>query len=493
MTPATEAHIEMCRRDPMYFRRSLIIDGPAGPQRWGPLISPVQERDFVAIDMGLKYLCGRGPKPPVQRYWIQRSRGYSKTTDRASDVLYLLFACPRKIDAVVAGEDREQAGLIREQMLKILQFNDWLYEFIDPQAKQIKNKHTDSTLRFLSRDVNSSFGLTPEFVIADEFTHWRQQDFWASLNSSLAKTEHRGGMLIIACNAGVGRGWHYKAKEHAASSPEWYHSSPEGYAPWYNEKSILEQQATLSYTDYRRLWHNEWQDSGGEFVTKTEAEACILDGLQPEKEGRGGWSYVAALDYAEKVDRTVGVVGHLFDGEVIVDRMDVVCPKTIEGSIVPVSWCENWIRNIQRAFRDVTFVVDNYQLIYVIERLSAEGYDIHSFDFKGGVGNFQLALILRGLILQKRVHWYPQCGQILDAGGKPYRLEEDGPDDLVSELSKLVIKSSRSRWRFDHLQNEHDDRAFALGALCRHIVMNSGGIDSWQITPPLDNGMFNLT
>lgn len=492
---ADAAHIEICRRNPMYFRKHLIIDGKHGPERWGDNMSDLQVRDFAAVDEALKHLAGIGPKPTNQRFWLQRSRGYSKTTDRASDVLWLLWAAGRKIDAVVAGEDREQALLIREQMLKLLQYNNWLYEWIDPQSKRIKNKKTDSTLNSLSRDTASSFGLTPEFVIADEFTHWRQQDFWSSLFSSFNKTAHRGGTLIIACNAGVGFDWHWKVKQLAITSPLWYHSSPEGHAPWYNDEDIAEQRMGLSYSEFMRLWMNVWQESGGEFVTREEADACVDPNLTEQLEGKPGWGYVAALDYAEKKDRTVGVVGHLYGDEIVVDRMDVVDPKTLDSGIVPVSWCENWINTVTHQFGSrgsIQFVVDKYQLLYVMQKLE-ESHEIYPFAFSSGTGNFELATILKGLILHKKIRWYPDCGIILDKNGRPYR-PQDGKDTLVTELSKLTVNriGSSSRWRFNHLPNEHDDRAFALGAMARHIVINSGGVDQWNITPPSITGSFAL-
>lgn len=489
---------ELYRREPSVFRSNLLVDGPDGIAKFGTFMSPVQRADFTALDPALKYLCKvSDQKPAIQRFWQQRSRGYSKTTDLASSALYCLYACPHKLDAVVCAEDREQALLIREQMLKILQYNDWLYKFIDVQRARIKNKRTDATLNSLSRDTASSFGLTPELVIADEFTHWSQEQFWGSVFSSFNKTASRGGVLIVACNAGWGTDWKWQVREHARTSDKWYFSAPAGYAPWYNESDIEEQRAGLTPSEFGRLWLNEWQSSSGEYVSLEEADACVNDQLKKlsatEKDGN---YYVASVDYAEKSDRTVGCVGELHGGKIRIVRMDVCDPEMMPDKTMPISWVEQWMLNVQHKFGGqrghVTFIVDPYQLKYVIQRVEHR-CEIEEFDFGSGVGNYELSVILRSMIVNKRIEWYRGVGEIYDLNGKLFNPLR-GRDDLCSELAKLIRKNAGNgkRWRFDHIKGEHDDRAFAVGAIARHIVKNTGGIDEWTVQQPINNGEFNL-
>jgi hypothetical protein len=489
---------EMCRRDPMFFRNNLIVDGPNGPDKFGKFMSPLQRKNFAALDPALKHLTGIGPQPQIQRFWDQRSRGYSKTTDQATNVLYALTFCPKKLDAVVAAEDRDQALLIREQMLKVLQYNDWLYKYIDVQRNRIKNKTTDATLNSLSRDTASSFGLTPELVIADEFTHWTQEDFWSSVFSSFNKTAARGGTLIVACNAGWGTDWKWKVRELARTSPLWHYSAPSGWAPWYRDIDIDEQRAGLTASEFGRLWMNEWQASSGEFVTLEEADACVNPMLvKLNKTPVDGHSFVASLDYAEKKDRCVGVVSDLYDGVIRIHRMDVIDPEQMPDKRVKASWVYEWMKTVQQAFGgtngNVTFILDPYQTLHFIQQLETE-MDIERFEFASGNGNYEMSVILRLLITNRKVQWYPGCGQILDEHGRIWQ-EEKGRDDLASELAKLVTKriGTGKRWRFDHVSGEHDDRAFALGAVCRHIVLNSGGVDEWFVNQPTLPGVFQFS
>ena len=53
------------------------------------------------------------------------------------------------------------------------------------------------------RDAPTSYGLTPDFVIADEVVHWQKRDLWDSLISSSAKRSTC--MFVIITNAGLQR------------------------------------------------------------------------------------------------------------------------------------------------------------------------------------------------------------------------------------------------------------------------------------------------
>ena len=76
--------------------------------------------------------------------------------------------------------------------------------------------------------------------------------------------------------------------------------------------------------------------------------------------------YFAAIDYAEKHDRTVGVIVHR-DGEwIVVDRMDVAVPQP--DVPVPVQWVEDWIRQSATACPQIQFVLAEYKLLCSIKR-----------------------------------------------------------------------------------------------------------------------------
>lgn len=180
-------------------------------------------------------------------------------------------------------------------------------------------------LEIIASDVRSSWGQLPDFVICDELCHWAKPDLWYSLLSSAAKKPTC--VLTVLTNAGIGRGWQWDIREAARTSPDWHFSSLQGsQAPWISDKDLAEQERLLPRPVFDRLWRNLWQHSDGEFVTLAEAEGCCDPSLTEQAAGRPGRQYFAALDYAEKIDRTVGVILHREGERLIVDRMDVVDP-----------------------------------------------------------------------------------------------------------------------------------------------------------------------
>lgn len=498
-----KAFIELCSRDPLYFFQNIVVASPKGEKKLGDIWADFQKRDFKAVTPSLKYLAGISKtKPKYQRFFIQRSRGSSKTSDIALVVLWLLLFSKKALQGYCTAEDKAQAGLIRQQMIQIVQYNQWIGDLVEIKKTEVENKETQSIMKIESSDEMSSFGWTPDFLICDEFSHWTKEGFWSSVASSFTKRAATGGILIVACNAGAGHDWKYQVKQAAMDNDLWFHDAPHGVAPWFNEKDIKEQRDILPKSEFSRLWENVWQASIGEFVTVEEADKCIdpnlvkLDGTLNE-----GWNYVASIDYAEKTDRTVGCVTHLFGEDedsacIHVDLMEVLDPECFGGSI-RLEWVEQWIRNVQRDFGgnhgNVYFIVDKYQLLYLIQKLSGEGFAIEPFDFGSGIGNWEMSLILRQLILHQKVKWYEDCGKILKPDGTPFR-PEDGRDDLSTELGNLTVKKmyNGKKWRIDHTDGTHDDRAVALGMCCHFIVQNSGGFGGWNITAPTTEGKFNL-
>jgi hypothetical protein len=147
---------------------------------------------------------------------------------------------------------------------------------------------------------------------------------------------------------------------------------------------------------------------------------------------------------------------------------------------------EDWIADVAAKFPQTRFVLDEYQLLGVIQRLEHR-LPIKRFDFGVGQGNHALAMTLRNLILHREVRWYPGCGQL------PGMLDRD---DLETELASLLLRNvSTMRVRIDHRREpgRHDDRAFALGVACLELVRNDHRGQAWmQITEPREDGTVAL-
>ncbi len=446
---------------PKFFRQTLTVR-TTDPVPFERVIQPWQERDFAALDPSWLAISGRSTSFGIRRAYLERPRGHSKTTDTAVQVAWILQYARQPITGLAAAADRDQAGLIHRAVADLIRLNPVLCPDLAPRQSSILNTATGSRLEIISSDVRSSWGQLPDFVICDELCHWEKVDLWHSLLSSAAKKP--SCVLVVLTNAGVGAGWHWDVREAARTSPDWHFSSLVGpHAPWITPASLDEQRRLLPPAVFSRLWDNVWQQSDGEFVTLAEAEACRDPSLAAREIGRPGFPYFAAIDYAEKHDRTVGVVVHREGERIIVDWMDVVAPDAQHP--VPVQWVEDWIAEMARVFRPIRFVLDEYQLVGTIQKLSTK-YDLSRFEFRAGKGNHALALQLRHLIIQRRLAWPPGCGQIPGSAER---------DDLETELASLILRtSSTGRVRIDHRQESgcHDDRAFALGAACLEALRN---------------------
>jgi hypothetical protein len=151
--------VRRVKADPAVFRSALLIDTDDGPKRLAECMDPWQREDFQALDPACRRIAGQKIDPPHLRIYLERARGHSKTTDIGVAASYLLFAAERKIDGVACAADKDQAGLIRDAIDRLLRLNPWLAESLEVQAFRVINKHTGSALTILAADVASSWGL----------------------------------------------------------------------------------------------------------------------------------------------------------------------------------------------------------------------------------------------------------------------------------------------------------------------------------------------
>lgn len=286
------------RADPVAFRRALLIDTDAGPRPCEAALDDWQRADFTALDPGWRRVAGvhRLAKPPILRGYLERPRGHSKTNDLAVMVAWALFASARQISGVAAAADQDQARLLRDAIAKLSNLNPWLGKCLDVQNYRVVRKETQSTLTIISADAPSSFGLTPDFLILEELTHWPKRDLWDSLISAAAK--RAACMVCIIANAGFTESWQWSTRETIRSDPAWYFSRLDGpCASWIGEKALAEQRRLLPPIAYARLWGNEWSAGAGDALRPDDIAAAAR--ALPGPSGREqGYVYVAGVDLA---------------------------------------------------------------------------------------------------------------------------------------------------------------------------------------------------
>ncbi|MBL4884554.1 MAG: terminase, partial [Planctomycetaceae bacterium] len=413
-----------------------------------------QVEDFAALDPGWLRLAGQTAESAIQLAYLERPRGHSKTTDMAVQLAWILQHSLLPVEGLAAAADLDQGKLILNAVERIAKMNPRFCDQLEFRQQSVFNRETGSRLTIISSDVQSSWGQLPDFVICDELSHWEKPELWYSLLSSAAKKPNC--MLVVLTNAGVGRGWQWDVREAARESSRWHFSSLKGcQAPWIKPEWLEDQRQLLPASVFDRLWNNSWQMSDGGFVSLEEAEACRDETLLEQQQGRPDFRYIAAIDYAEKHDYTVGVVLHREGDRYVVDRMDVIRPQP--DCPVPVSWVEQWIERMSDNFTNIFFLLDEYQLLSTIQKYQSR-VEMERFQFMAGKGNHALPVNLRKLILHRQIAWHAGCGQLDDTVSR---------DDLETELASVLLKQKSSGMcRIDHVQDRihHDDRVFALGA-----------------------------
>jgi hypothetical protein len=300
--------------DPVAFRSALLIDTDGGPRPLAECMDDWQDRDFRALDSGWRRaVLGKAATATHQRGWLERPRGHSKSADLGVMCAWALFASRRRLSGIAAAGDQDQARLLRDAIGKLLYINPWLAKVIEVQAYRVINVRTQSTLEIISSDAPTSYGLTPDFCVCDEVTHWPKRDLWDSLISSAAKRSTC--MFVVIANAGLQDDWQWQTREAVRSDPGWYFSRLEGpVASWINADLLAEQQRLLPGVAYRRLWLNEWTSGGGDALTEADINAAFIPELEPMTGNERDWLYCAGVDLGLKRDCSAVVVLAVPDG-----------------------------------------------------------------------------------------------------------------------------------------------------------------------------------
>jgi hypothetical protein len=464
------------------YLKHVVIDSAPEPRKFVEKAEDWQWDQAYTVAGPLEVVCGVKKKYDGPRMlWRTLPRGHDKTSSTGRALNWCLAFTKRYFSAVVAAADREQAGYLTEFMRQEADLNPWFKNRLQFKTNTVVG-YNGANLKVLAADAFGTFGQKPDITICDELSHWQSEGLWEALYTGLGKRAGRGVLLILS-NAGVIGSWQWKVREEARRSYEMFRrtgrpglwhffEAPGPMASWMKGTELFrEQERTLPPNVFKRLFLNKWLDPADDcgFVTRGEAQACADKGrelgLAMRDKGEPDVEYVASIDYGPKKDRTVCTVGHR-EGETLpIDRMEVWQGKDFPDGRVPVAKVEEWIETTAKNFPKVTFLCDPYQLEGTIQRYSSV-YPMERFEPRGGKANYEMAQILRLLLCERRIFWYPGCGSVLvkHPGGA---LQEH---TLVDELAELITKQMSYGYRLDHMSNKHDDRAVGIGMLAWRLI-----------------------
>lgn len=460
--------------DPAAFRSALLIDTDAGPRPLGDCMDDWQRKDFEALDSGWqRAVLGTKHKAKYQRGWLERPRGHSKSLDLGIMAAWALFASRRRLSGIAAAGDLDQARLLRDAIGKLVYVNPWLSSILEVQNYRVINTRTESTLEIISSDAKTSYGLTPDFVVADEVVHWKNRDLFDSLISSAAKRSTC--MFVVITNAGLSDDWVWKTREVVRNDPTWYFSRLDGpMASWITPDRLAEQERLLPNIAYRRLWLNEWTSGGGDALTEEDINYAFSTGLQRQSLPQSGYQYVAGLDLGVSRDASalcvLGIVrgadGH---GRIRLADMQIWLPR--KGQKVQLSDIELALIDSHKKFNLKQINYDSWQATHLAQRLQSSGL--------GRIGNKKASLPMMevpptGQNLQR------QATVVLESFNDR-RVELFHDADLKRDLHRLRVEERSYGFRLTSPRDEHG-HGDAASAFCLAMLAASDLAGKRRIT-----------
>lgn len=432
---------------PAKFRQAIVIETDAGPKPLADVLDSWQRRDFESLDSPLEVVAGRRPitQTTITRAYLERARGHSKSSDLATMIVYCLASATRPAVIVIAAADADQAKLIRHAAERIIRANPWLSALVEVQRDRITGQ-AGAVAHFIPADVGSSYGWTPDAIIADEIVHWGPagERLWHSLLSSAAKRP--GCVVIVASNAGnlASNGWQWELREAARQSDGWYFHSLDGpQASWLSSKALAEQRRLLPDAVYQRLWENRWVDGSGDAIPQSDIEAALTLADQPSPGERSAASFMG-VDLGVCHDASAYVIVRREPGGDRVELCDVRRWLPEPGRRVSLEAVETAIIEAVERWGVQSVSIDPWQAVSMAERLRARGINVVEVQQTG-----------------------PNLQRMADAivtGFADQQIALYRDDALLADLRSLTIVERGAGWRLSapRTKSGHADTATAL-------------------------------
>lgn len=367
--------------DPALFRNELLVDVNGLVKRFGDVQDDWQKQDFASIDPALLACTGQRPSNDCQnRVYFERARGHSKTTDLGITCCYALAFATRPIRGYAYAADRDQSALLKDAIQRLLRLNPWLSKVLDVQRDSVVNIASShpgkgSILQISTSDVGSSYGILPDFIIADELCHWQDnsgESLWHSLLSSAAKRSNC--LLTVITNSGFVDSWQWKVREAIREDPSWIFSRLDGpQASWMTEKILDEQRRMLPPVAFARLWLNQWSSGGGDALSEADINAAFVKGLLPMTGNEPNYTFIAGVDLGIKRDcSAIVILGIEDDGHRRIRLAKTKLWRPGPGNRVNLSDVERAIREFNNQYRLESIAYDPWQAEHLSQRLRYE-------------------------------------------------------------------------------------------------------------------------
>jgi Terminase large subunit, ATPase domain len=409
-------------------------------ETWGEAATELQWADAAAV---------LAREPEARRFWLGRTRGFSKTTDCAGYTVAAALGglIPPGEKGFCAAADRDQAALVSEAVRGFIRRTDELHGVVLVERNVIKFPTVDVTVEVLSSDAPSAWGRRGWWWTVDEISSWpdtpSSHEFYDALSTAWPKVP--GCRVIVISTAGSPQHFSRKEFELAETEDAWRLSDSHDVAPWIDAATIRGEQRRLSEGTFGRLWENRWTAAEDHLVSEANLRRCVTVTDWPA-DPKSNTKYVIGVDLATKYDSTAVCVAHTEkrDGErhVVVDDMEVFAPRrSVDVSLAAV---ERRVEQLAQRYRRALVCFDPQNASLMLENLRARSVRVEEFKFtvpsNDKMTNALHVMLRDGLI--------------------------DLPDDerLLDELlSVRVVETRQGGLKVDTVPGKHDDQVDALG------------------------------
>jgi len=269
--------IKQFASDPLAFFNDINIPTGIGSRRFGDAMAPFQREWIKAIAPSLIAIT-KGERPPIGRFWTERTKGGSKDSDVTLALVWLMAFSRRPLEMEIAAGDRDQAAEVVKIAKGLLRTNEWLAQRIEIQSKKLVCEATGCEAEIISSDSKTAHGARPDVLFINELVHHKDREFAETLADNAAKVP--GNLMIVATNAGHLNTWQHTWRENARESERWHFHKVDQPSPWLDEAEIEEALRRNSASRFARLWKGVWGTGEDGALNPQDVEKCItLEGV----------------------------------------------------------------------------------------------------------------------------------------------------------------------------------------------------------------------
>lgn len=299
--------------DPQYFVESLVLKD--AQKRFGECAA-AHQKEWLSVLAPTFLALAAGRKPPVQRVWLEGTKGSAKDTILAALVLWLMACTRRPLFAQVGAVDQRQASELEKAARTWMHCNGKMVVCKENQSRledlvvvhncSIKSKSGLGECEIISADIAGGHGARPDLLIINELHAITRWEFVETHMDNADKVAD--GAVIIATNAGFQETKPWEWREIFIKDPNWKFLIYAAPPPWMEPGRLKEAERRNAGTRFRRLWWGEWVGSGMGDAFDPDDLDRISKNPVPTLEREKGWVYAAGVDASVVHDDTAIVV-----------------------------------------------------------------------------------------------------------------------------------------------------------------------------------------